>query len=111
MTNQNLVEVPPSIQTYGLNRYVIVRTQNAGVFAGTLTIREGDECVLANARRIWYWAGAASLSQLATDGISRPDGCKFPCEVETILLRQAIEIIPVSPKAKQSILEVPVWAQ
>lgn len=46
-------------------KYVIVRTYTAGAFAGELESRNGREVVLLNARRIWYWSGAASLSQLA----------------------------------------------
>ena len=46
-------------------RYVIVRTHSAGVFAGNLLSRKGKEVVLTNARRLWYWIGAASLSELA----------------------------------------------
>lgn len=93
------------------NQYVIVRTYSAGVFSGTLESREGKEVVLKNARRIWYWAGAASLSQLATDGTSDPKNCKFPCEVDKVLLTEAIEILPVSNKARESIASVPVWSK
>lgn len=92
-------------------KYVIVRTQSAGVFAGDLISRKGQEIVLKNARRIWYWAGAASLSQLAMEGTSKPSECKFPCEVKRVELLQAIEILEVTPKAKKSIKGVPVWAQ
>lgn len=90
-------------------RYVIVRTYSAGVFAGELEYRKGQDVALRNARRLWYWAGAASLSQLATDGASRPKDCKFPCEVSRIELTQAIEIIDVTAMARKSIAEVPVW--
>lgn len=90
-------------------RYVIVRTYSAGVFAGELVSRKGQEVVLENARRIWYWSGAASLSQLAMEGTSDPNGCKFPCEVLKVELLQAIEIIDVTEKAKESIKAVPVW--
>ena len=89
--------------------YVIVRTYSAGVFAGYLIRRDGQEVELHNARRIWKWAGAASLSQLAMDGTSNPDGCKFPCAVTSIVLTQAIEIIPCTPKAKSSIQGVKEW--
>jgi len=89
--------------------YVIVRTYSAGVFAGNLKSREGKEVVMNNARRIWYWKGAASLSQLAMEGTSDPDGCKFPCEVQEITLTEAIEIIPCTEKAEKSIKEVPIW--
>ena len=56
-------------------KYCMVRTRSAGVFAGTLTALEGQTATLTNARRIWYWDGAASLSQLANDGPSKPQNC------------------------------------
>lgn len=89
--------------------YVIVRTYSAGVFAGNLESKDGKEVVLKNARRIWYWRGAASLSQLAMEGTLDPNNCKFPCEVAKITLTEAIEIIPCTEKAEKSIKEVPVW--
>lgn len=90
-------------------KYVIVRTYSAGVFAGELESRNGQEVVLRNARRIWYWDGAASLSQLAMEGTSKPENCKFPCEVDRVELLQAIEILDVTEKARESIKGVPVW--
>ena len=90
-------------------KYVIVRTNSAGVFAGTLVSRHGQEVVLINARRIWYWAGAATLSQLAVEGTSNPDACKFPCEVPRVELLEAIEILDVTAAAQKSIKAVPVW--
>ena len=90
---------------------VIVRTYSAGVFMGTLESRKRQEVVLTNARRIWYWVGASSLSQLAMEGTSNPSGCKFPCPVDRVELLQAIEILDVTPKAKSSIDGVPIWKQ
>ena len=92
-------------------KYVLVRTYSAGVFAGELESRKGQEVVLRNARRIWYWAGSASLSELATKGTSRPDECKFPCPVDRVELLQAIEILDMTPQAVKSIKEVPVWTK
>ncbi len=89
--------------------YCMVRTYSAGVFAGYIESRDGKEVVMRKARRIWYWEGAASLSQLATDGTSKPDKCKFPCEVDKVILTEVIEIIPMTEKAKKSIAEVQVW--
>jgi hypothetical protein len=90
-------------------RYVIVRTYSAGVFAGELVSRKGQDVVMKNARRIWYWSGAASLSQLAMHGTSNPESCKFPCAVDRVELTQAIEILDVTPAARKSIAEVPTW--
>ena len=64
---------------------------------------------MRNARRLWYWDGAASLSQLAMEGTSKPENCKFPCEVDRVELLQAIEILGVTEKAKDSIKGVKVW--
>jgi hypothetical protein len=93
------------------NRYVIVRTYSAGVFAGNLESRNGKEVVLLNARRIWYWSGAASLSQLAMEGTKKPNACKFPCEVNRVELLEAIEILDVTEDAEKSIKGVPVWKE
>lgn len=93
-----------------MGKYVIVRTYSAGVFAGTLVEKDGKEVVLKNARRLWYWSGAASLSELAMHGTSNPSGCKFPCEVDTVILTEAIEIIEATEAAQTSIAGVPVWS-
>ena len=90
-------------------KYVIVRTYSAGVFAGSLVSRDGKEVKLADARRLWYWAGAASLSQLAVSGTSKPTECKFPVAVPSVTLTEAIEILDVTPEAEISIKAVPVW--
>ena len=89
----------------------MVRTYSAGVFLGLLAERDGKEVVLKNARRMWYWDGAASLSQLATEGTSKPKNCKFPAPVDEILLTEAIEIIPATEAAIASIAAVPAWRQ
>jgi hypothetical protein len=89
--------------------YIICRTYSAGVFAGTLVSRKGQEVTLRQARRLWYWEGAASLSQLAMEGTKKPDNCKFPCEVSSVVLLNAIEILPVTKQARSSIAQVKIW--
>jgi hypothetical protein len=91
--------------------YQIVRTYSAGVFAGDVVRRDGKEVEIADARRLWYWEGAASLSQLAQSGTSKPEGCKFPEPVDKIVVTEAIEILDVSPTAEKSIKGVRVWRE
>lgn len=93
--------------------YVIVRTENAGVAAGTLTARsdDGRRAVLTGARRIWYWDGAATLSELATAGTSKPGGCRFPAPVDSVELLEVIEVLAVTEQAQASIEKVPVWTE
>lgn len=92
-------------------KYVIVRTYSAGVFAGFIESRNGQEVVLTDARRLWYWAGASSLSELAVKGTASPKECKFPCAVPRVELLQAIEILDVSDEAQKSIQGVKEWSQ
>jgi hypothetical protein len=91
-------------------KYVIVRSNYAGCFAGFLEQRNGQEVVLKNARRLWMWHGAASLSQLAMEGTKLPEKCKFPCEVDRVEVLDVIEILDVTEAARLSILSVPVWS-
>ena len=88
---------------------VIIRTENAGVFFGNIKERNGQEGTITNCRRLWYWSGAASLSQLAVDGTSRPKDCKFTMVVEEMIVLGIIEIIPCTQKAVESINRVAVW--
>lgn len=94
-----------------IGKYCMVRTYSAGVFAGLVESLNGKEATLKDARRIWYWSGAATLSQLATDGTSNPKGCKFPVAVAEVYLPEVVEVIPITHKARLSIASVPVWAQ
>lgn len=86
--------------------YVCVRTYSAGVHCGYLKERNGKEVELVNARRIWKWSGAFTLSELSTNGVEKPDECKFSCTVPHIYLTEAIEIIPMTDKAEKSIKAV-----
>ena len=92
-----------------IGKICMVRTYSAGVFLGTLKERAGKEVTLTDARRMWYWDGAASLSQLATTGTSKPDKCRFPAPVNEVLLTEAIEIIPAPEAAIASIAAVHEW--
>ena len=91
------------------NQKVLVRTENAGVFYGEIESRTGNEVVMRNTRRIWYWSGAFTLSALATRGTSDPGSCKFSCYVDSITILGVIEIIPCTDVATKSIEGVKEW--
>ena len=93
------------------SKYQIVRTHSAGVFAGFVESRKGQEVVMRNARRLWYWDGAASLSELAQRGTSKPGNCKFPVAVDRVELLNVIEILDVTPEARATIEGVAVWTR
>lgn len=107
---KDIKQSEPAKKLKGLE-YKIIRGDRSGVFAGYLKSRKDREVVLLQARRIWYWEGASSLSQLAEEGTKKPDKCKFPKEVAEILILDAIEILSCTEEARKSIAGVPIWKQ
>ena len=91
------------------NKYVIVRGDRSGVFAGLLVSQEGQKVVLKECRRLWYWNGAASISQIAKEGVKSPGSCKFTVTVDEIAILDAIEIIPTTAEAEANIKAVREW--
>jgi hypothetical protein len=80
-----------------IGKKVIIRTFSAGVHYGTLAICQGKEVKLHDARRIWMWQGAFTLSELSLNGLS--SGSKLSAVIPAVYLTEAIEIIPCSEKA------------
>ena len=98
----------PAEQVDGLN-FVIVRDPNAGVYFGWLKEENGVECVLVNARNVHYWSGAASLMQMANEGVKNPDDCRFTQIVKSIKLKGVCEILPCTKKAQDNLTSVEIW--
>ena len=90
-------------------KYCVIRGDRSGVFAGNVEERNGQEIIIKNCRRLWYWDGACSISELAVNGTSKPKNCKFTLTVDELELTDVIEIIPCTEKAEKSIKEVSVW--
>ncbi len=89
--------------------YCIIRTYSAGVFAGWYDRdNESQAGTVYDARGIYYWEGAMTLSQLATDGTNKPENCKFTVKADHDL-KQIIDVIPCTEKAMNSIEGVAVW--
>lgn len=88
-----------------MSKAVVVRTYSAGVFFGTLVERRGKEVDLINARRIWSWRGANTISEIALRGVGSGSRVAEPV---TITLTEAIEIIDASPAAVAA-MEVATW--
>lgn len=87
----------------------IVRGDRSGVFYGEIKERNGKEVTMTNVRRLWYWEGANSISQLTQCGTVRPKNCKFTVTVDEMLILDAIEIDKCSQEAIKSIEAVKEW--
>jgi len=91
------------IDNFLIGKKVIIRTYSAGVHYGELSDKEGAEVILKNARRLWSWKtanGGISLSEIANSGLHKDS--KVCAKVEAIWL-EAIEIIPCTEEAIESI--------
>lgn len=88
-----------------IGKRVIIRTYSAGVWFGTLSEKSGNEVILTNARRMWRWQAAKSisLSGVAVYGIEQSKS-KIAPSVESVWL-EAIEIIELSDVAIKTIGE------
>lgn len=90
-----------------INKKVLVRSYDAGVYFGTLIKVEGETVKMSNVRNIWHWTGASCLSQIANDGIT---GDRVSPVVESMILNRVCQILPLSDKAIKNLEEQPVWS-
>lgn len=96
-----------------LGKRVVIRADRAGVFYGTLaeieTLGDKYQVELTDCRRIWYWSGAASLTQLACEGVKNPSNCKFTMSQKSIVVNGVIEVHGCTDEAIKNIEAVAVW--
>lgn len=91
------------------NKMYVVRCAQAGVFFGEIKERKGDEVTMTNVRKLWYWDGACAVEQLAVDGTSSPERCKFTVMVSEMVVTGAIQVLACTDKAASSLAAVGVW--
>lgn len=91
------------INDFAIGKEVIIRTYSAGVWFGVLKQKAGNEVILTKARRMYKWWAkeSISLSSVARYGIKQDDS-KICGELDSVWL-EAIEIIPVTGNAAESI--------
>ena len=93
----------------------VIRSYGAGVFAGYVKEQKADvngvNVVLINSRRIFYWSGACSLSQVAVEGSKNINDCKIALVVPEQFIANVIEIIPMTKEAVKNIMGAKIWKQ
>jgi len=90
-----------------IGKKVIIRTYSAGVWFGELSEKSGNEVVIKNARRLWRWKAAESitLSAVALHGVDQSKSKIVEAVPEQWL--EAIEIMPCTFKAVESLEGAP----
>ena len=91
------------LDSFVIGQEVIIRTYSAGVWFGRLKEKSGNEVILTEARRMWRWwcKESISLSGVALHGIKQ-EKSRIAGAIDSVWL-QAIEIIPISGEAAESI--------
>jgi len=92
-----------------VGKKVVVRADRAGVFFGTLKEQKGNSVIMENVRKLWQWYGACGVEELAVNGTTQPNDCKFTVTVTEMEIANAIQIIPATEKAVKIIEGVREW--
>ena len=91
------------------DKYYVVRTYSAGVFFGRIIFRTEKNLVMDDCQKIHYWEGSAAVEQLAVEGVSKPQNCRFTVPVKGSVIREWIQILPCTDKAIKNLKGVPIW--
>ena len=93
-----------------LSEVVLVRDNGAGVHVGTLAEIDtaSGRIVLNDARKVWYWEGAASVHGIAARGL-----CQYKSKVAPTVARvesfDAVEVVAMTSEAVESVMSCPEW--
>ncbi len=90
-------------------KYCLVCGQNSGIYVGEVAKHNGAEMLLKNARRIYCWSGAATVVQIAAEGVKNPGKTKFTMRVGEIGLFDVVSVMPCTEKAQKAIEELNEW--
>lgn len=88
--------------------YCLIRCYAAGVHIGFVKKHNGENVILLNSRRLFYWTGACSVTQVSIDGVDVKLS-KIAMVLPEVRLTGVAEVIPMSRKAADIILGAPVW--
>lgn len=103
----------PSEPKKNVGKICLVRSYASGVHFGEVIdeffTAAGKVVILKDSRRIHYWSGAASLTQIANDGIKNKDSSRLTQIMPEIEVVNVCETIPISEKAIKQLESHPIW--
>ena len=91
-----------------LDKKIIARIDRAGVFHGTLDHIDNEIIRLKDARRIYYWEGALSVTDMAANGL-RAGKISAPVTKVEFMTSKVVELNECSNEASSSIEAIKVW--
>lgn len=99
-------------QMFDPNQWYIIRAERAGVFLAKIEHKDGSTIICKSMRRLYYWEGALDVTQIAANGVTKPNSCKFSSQLgdnDKSIIENLIEAHPASEEAVKSIKSVPEW--
>lgn len=88
----------------------IIRCDRSGVLFGEVVSQKKQVVEIKNARKIYYWDGAFCVEGLAVSGTTKPEKCKLTQTVQSVIVTDAIQIIPCTAEAERKLDAIPDWA-
>ena len=92
-----------------IGKKIIARIERAGVFHGVLDYKDAEITRMTHVRRIYYWQGALSVTDMAVNGISAASKVTVPASVVEFDTPQVVELIECSNEASQVIENITPW--
>ena len=92
-----------------IGKHVIVRSNLSGMLFGILTAKNGTELTLKNVRKFYYFSGANTCEDLATQGALNKENCKMTVEIEEMVISEYCQILPCTKQAIAQNKSIPIW--
>jgi hypothetical protein len=95
--------------TYLIGKKIIARIDRAGVFHGTLAAKDAETTTMTDVRRIYYWRGALSVTDMSVTGVKAGSKVTVPAKRVEFETAKVIELIECTDKASKSIESIEPW--
>lgn len=91
-------------------KVVLVRDNRAGVLVGTLLAFDGASktASLKNARKVWYWKGAAAVEGIAARGLDQKESKVTPV-VAHVECCDVVQLVLCAKEGAASVMAAPEW--
>lgn len=92
-----------------IGKKIIARIERAGVFHGTLAAKDAEITTMTDVRRIYYWEGALSVTDMSVTGVNASSKITLPAKRVVFQTARVIELVECTDEANKSIESIKPW--
>lgn len=92
-----------------IGKKIIARIDRAGVFHGTLLAKDEETTTMTDVRRIYYWQGPLSVTDMSVTGVKAGSKVTLPARCVEFETAKVVELIECTAKASESIENIEPW--